>query len=109
MRTVKTMLLGAALLTGTALHSQNTTLAGAENCAKIESWTKTFIEGVENSIMIPEQKLEFLFARQKDFRCMAVFDTPKGVYNCPVWMILSSDGGRTAFAQTFGTLRCEKE
>jgi len=108
MNMLKIISVGLFALTGTSSLSKNIQLYGAENCKKIDGWTTTFIEGVEISTMLPKRKLEFLFARQKDYRCMAVFDTPKGVFNCPVFMILSGDGGKTAFAQTLGSVRCEK-
>ena len=108
MNMLKIISMGVFVLTGTPSLSKNTQLVGAENCAKIDGWTTSFIEGVESSTMLPKRKLEFLFARQKGYTCMAVFDTPKGVFNCPVLMILSSDGGKTAFAQTLGGVRCEE-
>ena len=82
-----------------------------ENCAKISGYTENFINGVAFSVSSPKSSVEWIGPHSRKYwkECVVQFRTPRGVFDCPVYMILSSDNGATAFAQTFpGGPRCEK-
>jgi hypothetical protein len=52
-----------------------------ENCKKIDGWTSSYIESVEDSVGLPESSLNYLGARiEESYFCMTMFNTPKGVY-----------------------------
>ena len=108
-----TFVLFGFLLSGTTLsHAVNIKLdPSVENCAKISGYTEDFIEGVANSVGSPQSSVEWIGPHSRKFwkECVVQFKAPRGVFDCPVFMILSSDDGVTAFAQTFpGGPRCEK-
>lgn len=85
--------------------------ATVENCAKIVGYTENFITGVADSVGSPKSSVEWIGPLTRKYwkECVVQFKAPRGVFDCPVFMILSSDNGKTAFAQTFsGGPRCEK-
>ena len=85
--------------------------ATVENCAKIVGYTENFISGVAGSVGSPKSSVEWIGPHTRKYwkECVVQFKAPRGVFDCPVFMILSSDNGETAFAQTFpGGPRCEK-
>ena len=82
-----------------------------ENCAKISGYTEAYIDGVALSVGSPKSSVDWIGPHSRKYwkECVVQFRTPRGVFDCPVYMILSSDNGATAFAQTFpGGPRCEK-
>ena len=93
-------------------HGANMILkATPKNCAKISGYTENYINGAAISTGSPKSSLEWIGPHSRKYwkECVVQFKTPRGVFDCPVYVVLSSDNGITAFAQTFpGGPRCEK-
>lgn len=93
-------------------HAANIQLdSTSENCVKIDGYTEDYIAGVAVSVGSPKSSIQWIGPHTRKYwkECVIQFKAPRGIFDCPVYMILSSDNGKTAFAQTFpGGPRCER-
>ena len=104
--------LGLLLVFISLSHAANIQLdSTSENCVKIDGYTEDYIAGVAISVGSPKSSIQWIGPHTRKYwkECVIQFKAPRGIFDCPVYMILSSDNGKTAFAQTFpGGPRCER-
>jgi len=103
--TCSNLFIGPAIAANIILESNE------QNCKKINGWASDARELIASKLKTSVSSITFLRPKY-DYLCYVIADTPQGPYKCYVQTILSSDKGKTAFANieltlTNGTVSCD--
>jgi hypothetical protein len=102
---VKNLVLFAiSLIFSLSLHAKNIELQdNQKNCEKIDGYGQGDIMAIARKFKVSMRSVRFIGAEWSygpygSKECLLIFDTDFGPKKCTVLYILSSDGGKTAFA-----------